>query len=132
MGTTEVVWRSMIELMDSRSSQSGQRKLGVGVIRAGYAPSPGGAPTAEHPAKALVGGVRAPDSLLELGQRRGDVRAGELASAFVTMSLWELQRVAAIRWLGGTTRRGSWRAAAVIIAEDNIQLVCWMAIAGDA
>ncbi|MDP9228455.1 MAG: hypothetical protein M3M99_05310 [Actinomycetota bacterium] len=75
--------------------------------------------------------MRAPDSLLELGQRRGDVRAGELASAFATMSLWELQRVAAIRWLGGTTRQLA-SCSAAIIAEDNIQLVCWMAIAGDA
>ena len=75
--------------------------------------------------------MRAPDGLLELGQRRGDVRAGELASTFATMSLWELQRVAAIRWLGGTTRQLACCSAA-IIAEDNIQLVCWMAIAGDA
>jgi hypothetical protein len=54
MGSTEVVWRSMIELMDSRSSQSGQRKLGVGVIRAGYAPSRGAPLPQSTPANARV------------------------------------------------------------------------------
>jgi hypothetical protein len=44
----------MIELMDSRRSQSGQRKLGVGAIRAGYAPSRGALLPASTPANAHV------------------------------------------------------------------------------
>jgi hypothetical protein len=44
----------MIELMDSRRSQSGQRKLGVGVIRAGYAPLRGALLPASTPANAHV------------------------------------------------------------------------------
>jgi hypothetical protein len=62
----------------------------------------------------VVGGVRALDGLLELGQRRGHVWAGELAQrALAAMSLCELQRVAGIRWLAGTTSRVAYCSAAM-------------------
>jgi hypothetical protein len=51
------------------------------------------------------------DGLLELGQRRGDAPAGELAQ-LRGMSLCELQRVAGIRWLDGTTSRAACCSAA--------------------
>ena len=54
MGSTEVVGRSMIELMDSRSWQSGQRKLGGRRHTRRLRPFAGCAPTGDTPANAHV------------------------------------------------------------------------------
>jgi hypothetical protein len=64
----------------------------------------------------VVGGVGARDGLLELGQRRREVRAGQLFERLGGDVLVRIQRVAGIGWLEGTTSRVACCSAAITIS----------------
>jgi hypothetical protein len=61
----------------------------------------------------VVGGVRPLDGLLEPRERGGECGPASFLSALAARSLCELQRVAGIRWLDGTTSRDAYCSAAI-------------------
>jgi hypothetical protein len=61
----------------------------------------------------VVGGVGALDCLLERARDAGTCGPASFLSALAAMFLCELQRVAGIRWLDGTTSRVAYCSAAI-------------------